>query len=443
MKLASKSSSKQIISLRLCVLAVNFKQMKNILLLLIVLLIPSLIFSQEKETEKVKVSINGFVKNDMFWDSRQTISAREGHFLLFPAPVKIDADGNDINKGTNFNFLAIQSRVAVNIKGATALNAKISAKIEGDFFGQLNTNTNLFRLRHAYIKMNWTSTELLFGQYWIAMFVPECFPGTVSFNTGSPFQPFGRNPQVRLSQVVGKTKFMVMASSQRDYTSRGPNPAAPSSTLTSGQFMRNAGIPEFSGQIHVKPTSSLLLGIGASYKQIKPQIATANGYKTDETIGGFNTIAFMKLSTKNITFKLQGIYGQNMPDVLSIGGFGISDSTDIAKGFVSYTNLNTFSAWTDIHTNGKKIRVGIFGGYSKNLGANDDIIGPIYGLGTNIESMYRVSPRVSYQHKKLLFALEGEYTMANFGSSVDGKGVPIELTASGNFRVLFAAYYFF
>ena len=417
--------------------------MKKAIFLLIVILIPTLSFSQKNDLEKIKVNINGFVKNDMFWDSRQTISAREGHFLLFPAPVKPDADGTDINEGTNFNFLAIQSRVAVNIKGATALNAKISTKIEGDFFGQLNTNVNLFRLRHAYIKMNWTSTELLIGQYWIAMFVPECFPGTISFNTGSPFQPFGRNPQIRLTHKLGKAKFMVMASSQRDYTSRGPNPVAPSSTLSSGQFMRNAGIPEFSGQIHVKPTASLLLGLGASYKQIKPQIATANGYKTDETIGGFNSIAFLKLSTKKITFKLQGVYGQNMPDVLSIGGFGISDSTDIAKGFVTYTNLNTFSAWTDIHTNGKKIQVGIFGGYSKNLGANEDIIGPIYGLGTSIESMYRVSPRISFKYNKLKFALEGEYTVANFGSSIDSKGVPIELTSVGNFRLLFAAYYFF
>ena len=417
--------------------------MKKALFLLIVILIPTLSFSQKNDSEKIKVTINGFVKNDMFWDSRQTISAREGHFLLFPAPVKLDIDGNDINEGTNFNFLAIQSRVAVNIKGANVLNAKISAKIEGDFFGQLNSNINLFRLRHAYIKMNWTSTELLIGQYWIAMFVPECFPGTISFNTGSPFQPFGRNPQIRLTQKLGKAKFMVMANSQRDYTSRGPNPAAPSSTLTSGQFMRNSGMPEISGQFHIKPTTNLLFGIGASYKQIKPQIATTNGYKTDETIGGFSSIAFLKLTTKKMTFKLQGIYGQNMPDVLSIGGFGISDSTDILKGFVTYTNLNTFSAWADIHTNGKKIQVGLFGGYSQNLGANDDIIGPIYGLGTNIESMYRVSPRLSFKYNKLKFALEGEYTVANFGSTTNSKGVPTNLTAASNFRVLFAAYYFF
>ena len=291
--------------------------------------------------------------------------------------------------------------------------------------------------------MNWTSTELLIGQYWIAMFVPECFPGTISFNTGSPFQPFGRNPQIRLTQKLGKAKFMIMANSQRDYTSRGPNPTAPSSTLTSGQFMRNSGMPEISGQFHIKPITNLLFGIGASYKQIKPQIATTNGYKTDETIGGFSSIAFLKLTTKKVTFKLQGIYGQNMPDVLSIGGFGISDSTDIVKGFVTYTNLNTFSAWTDIHTNGKKIQVGLFAGYSQNLGANDDIIGPIYGLGTNIESMYRVSPRLSFKYNKLKFALEGEYTVANFGNSIDSKGVPTELTAASNFRVLFAAYYFF
>lgn len=417
--------------------------MKKATYLLIVLLIPIMAFTQKSDEKKVKVNLYGFAKTDMYWDTRQTISAREGHFLLFPAPVKLDAEGEDINDKANFNFLSIQTRFGISISGPNVLNAKISGKVEGDFFGQLNTNIGLFRLRHAYVKLNWTSTELLIGQYWNPMFITECFPGTISFNTGSPFQPFARNPQIRLSHTMGIAKVIVIANSQSDFTSRGPNPLDPTKSLTSAQFMRNSAIPEFSTQVQLKPTSNFLLGIGASYKQIVPQIVTPNNYKTNQSIGGYNAFVYLKLVTNYVTIKLQGIYGQNIPDVLMIGGFGVSDSTDKVKGFVEYATINNFSTWTDIHTNGKKIQVGIFAGYSKNLGAQKDIIGPIYGLGTTIESLYRVSPRVSFKYNKLKFAVEGEYTVANYGSSFDSKAVPINTTEANNFRVLFATYYFF
>lgn len=411
------------------------------LIFLIAILIPALTMAQD--ISQVKVKVGGFVKNDMFWDSRQTISAREGHFLLFPAPENLDPDGNDINSGASFNFLSIQSRLGVTVSGAKVLNADVLAKIEGDFFGQMNPNINLFRLRHAFIKMKWTSTELLIGQYWIPMFVTDCFPGTVSFNTGVPFQPFGRSPQIRLTQSLGVAKLILVANSQRDYASRGPNPVAPNSTLTSSVFLRNSAIPEFSLQAHIKPGDVVLFGLGASYKQITPQTKTPLGYKTEEMIGGYNAFAFLRLNFKPITIKAQGIYGQNIPDVLSLGGIAISDSTDLERGFVEYTTLNTLSAWMDISTNGKKVKVGLFAGYSKNLGATDKVIGPKYGLGTSIASLYRVSPRVSYQINKLRFALEGEYTNASYGASYDEYGVPQDLTPVGNFRLLFSSYFFF
>lgn len=412
--------------------------MKKSIIVLIVTLIPILGFSQDgkKEDKKINLKWSGFVKNDFFWDSRQTVTAREGHFLLFPAAVSEDADGNDINAKSNMNFLAVQSRLSLGITGPDVLNAKLSAKIEGDFFAQANANINLLRLRHAYVKMNWENTELLFGQYWIPMFVTGCFPGTVSFNTGVPFQPFGRNPQIRLTHKSGNLKLLAVASMQRDYSSRGP-------AGITGEYLRNSSMPELSGQIHFGNGKTFLTGIGGGYKQIVPQIVTGAGYATEETVSSFSSIAFLKIKTSPVTVKMEGIYGQNLPDVLSIGGFAVTDSTDITKGFVSYTPLTTMSAWMDIHTNGKKFQFGVFGGYTKNLGSENDIVGAVYGLGTNIESQYRISPRVIYNVGPARFAFETEYTVANYGASTDEKGVPVEITEANNLRLLFAVYYFF
>jgi hypothetical protein len=242
---------------------------------------------------------------------------------------------------------------------------------------------------------------------------------------------------------MGKVKLIAIANSQRDFASRGPNPAAPATTLPSSQYLRNSATPELSLQIHFKPTDKLWMGISGSYKDIIPQIVTPQNYKTDERLSGFNTLAFVKMKAKKFTLKLEGVYGQNMPDVLAIGGFAVTDSTDITKGFVSYSTLNTISAWIDLHTNGKKFQVGIFGGYSKNLGADKDIVGPIYGLGTNIESIYRISPRLVYKSNNVKVAVEGEYTLANYGATRDAKGVPTTITAADNFRLLFACFYVF
>ena len=366
--------------------------MQKSIFMILIMAWPLISFSQEKdkkEESKFKLSFSGFVKNDFFWDSRQTVAAREGHFLLWPKAVSEDPDGKDINDKASFNFLSIQTRLSLGISGPDAFGAKVSGKIEGDFFAQGNTNINLFRLRHAYVKMNWTNTELLFGQYWIPMFITGCFPGTVSFNTGTPIQPFGRNPQIRLTQKLGDVKLIAIASSQRDYTSRG------ASGVTGG-YLRNSALPELSAQIHFAKEKAVLMGIGASYKQIVPQIETSQGYATNEPVGSFNSIAFLKVKTSAMTFKLEGVYGQNMADVLSIGGIAITDLTDLARGFVKYSPLSTMSVWADIHSNGKAVQFGIFGGYTKNKGSANDVVGPIYGLGTNIESLYRVSPRIMF-----------------------------------------------
>ncbi len=53
--------------------------------------------AQDGNTDKPQIKVAGLVKTDFFFDSRQTVSAREGHFLLFPAAHNYDLDGSDIN----------------------------------------------------------------------------------------------------------------------------------------------------------------------------------------------------------------------------------------------------------------------------------------------------------------------------------------------------------
>ena len=66
------------------------------------------------------IKFSGFVKSDHFFDTRQTVAAREGHFLLYPAAESMDEDGDDMNATPNFNQLAIQTRLTGKITAPDA-----------------------------------------------------------------------------------------------------------------------------------------------------------------------------------------------------------------------------------------------------------------------------------------------------------------------------------
>lgn len=382
------------------------------------------------------IKFSGFVKNDFILDSRQVVSARDGHFLLYPTNENLDIEGNDINARASFNYLAIQSRLTGKITGPDAFGAKTSGVIEGAFFGQAEGNINSFRLRHAYVKLNWSTTEVILGQYWHTFFVTECFPGTVSFNTGVPFQFFSRNPQISISQKLGSITLTGSAATQLDFQS-------PGGAIT----LRNALLPDLSGRLIYSPNDNFLGGLTLGYKQLMPRLVTENNFSETSTVGGAKAQAFMKIVTTPITFKLQGIYAQNAFDGLMLGGFAIKSISDQLRDYRDYTAISNFSAWTDIHTNGKKIQGGVFIGYTQNLGSSEEIEElDSYGnftRGANIASIYRISPRVIVNSGKIRFAMEIEHTSAEYGSSIDLKGIPTNTKTINNTRVLVAVYYFF
>ncbi len=169
------------------------------------------------------ISFSGFVKTDILYDSRQTVSIREGHYLLYPKGEQRDQDGRDVNAASSFHMLSIQSRLLGKITGPDAFGAKTSGLIETEFFGTADGDINGFRLRHAYVKLNWRATELMVGQFWHPLFVTESYPEVVSFNTGAPFQPFNRSPQIRLTHQMGRWSLMATALAQRDFSSFGPD----------------------------------------------------------------------------------------------------------------------------------------------------------------------------------------------------------------------------
>jgi hypothetical protein len=411
---------------------------------LTIIVIAMCVFSvlKAQEGDKFGISLTGFVKTDVFYDTRQTMAFREGHFLLYPKPELLDADKNDINEGGNFNILSIQTRLAGNITAPDVLGAKARGYIEGEFFGSSDGDGNGFRLRHAYVDLIWQNTELRVGQFWHPMFITDCFPNTISFNTGAPFQPFSRNPMIRFIQKFGDLKITLAAITQRDFRSQGPNGE-------STDYLRNAGMPEMYGGLQFN-FGQHFIGAGGGYKTLKPKLQSTftsiqnpKIVKLDETIGSFESEAYMKFIFDPVTIKLEGIYGQNINNLTMLGGYAIKtfDTTTLKE---EYTNCNTLSAWGEIST-GKEIEIAIFGGYTKNLGSDDVITGAYYGRDANIQSIMRVSPRFVWNLGKVRLALEVEYTSATFGTPdyKDKMESYKDTKTVANIRTLLAAYIFF
>ncbi|MCI4444772.1 MAG: hypothetical protein JHC32_01960 [Candidatus Aminicenantes bacterium] len=390
--------------------------------------------AQEKKTEGISLNFSGYVKTDVIYDTRQTVSLREGHFLLYPKDQLLAPNGNDLNARDTFHILSIQTRLALKVTGPKALGAATMAYVEGEFFGHSEGDINGFRLRHAYLKLNWQKTELMIGQFWHPMFITESFPEVVSFNTGAPFEPFSRAPQIRFTWTERKVSLSVAALSQRDFASTGPDGV---STV----YFRNAAFPELDFKAAYSG-KNFLAGAGTNLLKIAPRLATSTGYQAREYLTSLAGYVFGRLNTSALTVKAQAVYGGNLYHLTMLGGYGVSEIGGLPALSWQYAPINTGSAWVELQTNGTRWQTGLFTGFSKNYGARKEIIGPIYSRGDSIDHLLRIAPRLIFNAGKIRLAQEIELTSAAYGTrDLQGRVSPQRTVT--NLRLLFAAYYFF
>ncbi|MBA4198628.1 MAG: hypothetical protein C0459_13855 [Chitinophaga sp.] len=401
------------------------------------------------------IKFSGFVRNDVYYDTRQVVSARpavQGDLLLYPTNVSNDVNGNDINAASSLTMLAITTRLTGTVTGPDAFGAKTSAIIEGEFFGNANGSEDVFRLRHAYAKLDWEKTQLAFGQYWHPLFVTECYPGVISFNTGIPFQPFARNPQIRLTQKLGKEVNLILAavSQIEAFVSPGPTGSVALAAVTpSSTFINDAVIPNLHAQLQYKG-NSVLLGAAIDYKELRPALSVASApaaatkVSTNERIKSVSFEAYAKLTTKDVVAKVEYVSGQNLYDQLMIGGY-------LAYGAaptITYKPIKVNSFWIDVAGTGKKVVPGIFFGYTKNNGASDVNAVASYSRGisaavASIDNILRVAPRIEVISGKFKFGTEIEVTTAAYGTADTNAKVTGTTNNVTNTRLLFITSYSF
>lgn len=410
-------------------------QIKHLLLLFVITFMQSFengATAQEKNTEKPGLKISGFVKSDFWIDSRLIDGAREDLLLYYPQKIVRDKNGNDINDKMTTNFSAIKTRINLTAKGPDAFGAKTTAVIEADFTGTNNADINGLRLRHAFAKMRWEKSELLMGQFWHPMFVPEVFPDVMSLNTGAPFQPFIRNPQISYTRFLGKFNLQAALIEQRDNNSDGP-------FGRSNQYMRNALIPNSHLQLQYK-NGAHIAGVAIDHKVLQPRLVTDSLRITNEKIQSASGMIYYKYKKDKLTVRFKGIYGQNLNEHLMLGGYAVKTIHPITR-YETYTNTNHIFTWAGLQY-GEKIQYSLFAGFAKNLGTSDQNAGIYYAKGKDIDYMYRVSPSVYFNSGPMRIAFEFEYTVAAFGVP-NNMGKVLNTEEVGVLRALTAVSYFF
>ena len=364
--------------------------MKKRILTVFVIAITAVQFGYSQETKKdpeFGVKWGGYVKADYIYDTRHVDAAREGNYLVYPSPENI-VGGKDLNAEASFNGYAIESRLAATISGPDFFGMKTGGLIEGHFFGANNADVSGFSLRHAYITLSNDKLEILAGQFWHPTFVTNVSPGTYGFNAGAPYQAFNRSPQIRIT-TKGNVRFIGAIMTERDFKTADPASA------------RYSAIPAFHAQLQAGSDSGLLGGFGVNVKTVD----TNPGY--DENLTTFSFLAYAKAQlSKNVTWKLEGLYGGNMTELLQAGGYGLDKNNDPIAN-------KTLSVWTEFSGDfSDSLEWGVFGGYSKDYGFGEQVA-VLYSTG--VEDSYRISPRLGWKSGKVKLGVELDYSNAQYG----------------------------
>ena len=431
--------------------------MKKITLSLMAALVAVSGMAQIKLGKDVSLKIYGHVRTDLYYNSRDNVQSVDGLFYSYPKDEVLDHNGNDINGADNSNMYTVYSRMGFDFAGPMIGKAKTSAKIEFDFRGNGNDNLSALRLRHAYFNFDWGKNKVLVGQT-SHPFFGEVSPQILNLNTGSPFQPFGRAPQIRYRHNSGALQLQAAAVWQSQFKSHGPtaDDGTGKGNARNQYPHKNSNIPELALGIDYK-ANGWIVGVGIDMLSIVPRTkatvpdllssSTENAtttYKVDERLTTVSYEAHVKYQKDKLFFAAKSTLGSNFTHTSMLGGYAVK-SQDITTGEREYTPFRNSSNWINI-VYGKKWKPGIFIGYIKNLGTADDMeMGSnkaIYGTGTNIDQLFSGTFELTYNVPHWKIGAEYNYTSAWYGTTQKNGKVTDTHTVGNNRLVLSATYSF-
>ncbi len=382
--------------------------------------------SEPAKTEKpAHFKFYGFIRNYFAFDSRESKAGTKDLFYYLPLDESLNANGTDINANPSFRFLAITSRLGLDVKDYQIGKTKVGAKVETDFYC-MNGNVAVLRLRQAYATLGWDnlgndgtqSTSLKIGQAWHPMAADQ--PYVIDLETGTPFSAFSRTPQVMVDHNFSKN-FALTAGVlwQMQYLSTGPKGA-------SDTYIKYSCTPEFYAGLTMKTNHGFLARVGADVLSIKPRVRNSEGEKVSDRITTVNPYVYAKYDSRDFSINAKVIYASAGEHFNMLSGYGVTKVE--SDGSWDYAPLHSTASFLSVKY-GRKVQVQGMIGYMKNLGTSkalyEDAAHPGYTSTSNVyisgngfhnlNQLIRVTPTVVYNLGKLSFALEYDITAAQYG----------------------------
>lgn len=429
--------------------------MKKVYLSLFITLLPLLATSAAVNPDSVyTLNLFGFVENDMNYDTRESYAIAQELFYEFPKDIHLDAEGNDLNAVARGRFLSLTARLDIAFRSPVYKGGvSFGGKIEGDFTA---SNVAHLQVRHAYGYVDWKRPyqsekqevmhhRLLVGQAFHPM-TDNMIPDLVSINTGSPFAPYSRTPQLRYTATMPNIKVTGAALWKFQFAS----PVMPDMADVKNVYSTMHPVPEMLAGIEYK-ADRIMIGAQASWMTMRPRTETVidgNRYKIEgEHCDSWTAQAYLRAGNRNWEFKAETMYGENVAHHLMNSGYAI---TGIDGRNYEYSPLRMSNTWAEISYKSTNpthnMMFGIFGAYMKNLGTAKDAVSSsmiFTKWANNIDQMFRTSATAFYLFRKdFKVGVEYEYTGVCYGK-IKPDCTVTDTHLVGNHRASLVAIYSF
>ena len=410
------------------------------LLFLAVLLSGSAAFAQEEVPAKFK--LYGFIRNYMVFDTHEVSAGTQDLYFYMPKDRSLDAEGNDLAEIPTFRMLALTTRLGLNVSGYRIGDLAVSGAVEGDFYC-MNGSVAAFRLRQAYVGLLWDNLELgdllvNVGQTWHPLAAD--LPHVTNLETGAPFNPFNRSPQIMAHWTVGKFTWTGgilypmqylptgPAGKSADYNKYGLIPEVYLGvSLKSGGFLGRVGVDIFSIKPRWNaPVITLADDLDGQHLLIYDSSVTE---QLQTRLFAFSPFVYLQYTHGKFQLKAKSILAQAGEHLNLLSGYGATYDWDRMQ--LTYTPMQDWASFISFQY-GKKWQFLAMAGYMQRLGTtksvfayDDYFVNSLWlnsAADTRIQQAARFTPTIAYNLGKLTFSLEYNGTAAFFGEGASNRG---------------------
>ena len=422
---------------------------------------PGVVCSAQEETP-AKVKLYGFIRNYMVFDTHEVSAGTQDLYFYMPKDSKM-VDGVDQNQVPSFRMLALTTRLGVNVDGYRIGELKANGTVEADFYC-MSGSMAAFRLRQAYVGLLWDNLvlgDLLVnvGQTWHPMAAD--FPHITNLETGAPFNPVNRSPQVMFHWTVGKFTWTGGFLYPMQFLPVGPiystdpvwnsslgkyEPKTTYSTTKSAEFNKYGMIPEVYVGVALK-SGGFLGKVGANFFSSMPrwqapaitivdEATKELAFDYDHTsmlkerLYAISPFVFLQFTKGSFQLRAKSILAQSGEHMNLLSGY--AGSYNWSKHALEYTPMQDWASFISFQA-GRKFQFLCMLGYMQQLGTTRSVFAYLANdrlntlwLNTSadnkIQRAFRATPTLALNLGKLTFSLEYNCTGAWFGEGDRNRG---------------------